>query len=606
VRTRPDGSALRIFLGVWYVVLGVSTTVLPPGPLSPEDPLVWLRGLVTVVCGLAVLWLAPVENRFVDVLGHLLVAAIQGWIAVVMIDQPGALTPSFTLLVVAIATASLPLYRLRRSRPLGGLPAFPMGVVAAAMAAVQGMATTTGADRSAIILTTAGISPQFYGVAMAVVGIAAVAVCWTGFGGRRVVAALTYPSAAFVLGVIALAGLEISSSYWILGAPGYVRVAALLLAPWSATFSIDWRGAFARTAVTVTSTAIGPLMLIVTLLLYGPGWAQGMGTTDRQLLFGLIVLLMLASVFGALFAARELTGSLEGLAQHLRRSSVDVLAQKRSSPITEVDVLRRAVVDLYDKILAQNAELQRANATKDEFLGLVSHELKTPITTILGTSALIRQRMGPGEEGIIDDLEAEADRLAGIVDNLLALARLDAGAISPAEPVLLNRIAQQETERAAKRDTTREYPFVADGEAVVEAVPEQISMVLRNFLTNAVKYSPNGSPISVHVSTAEGRAVLAVHDDGTALKAEEADKVFQPFYRSVWADRHTTGVGIGLAVCRRVAESLGGLVEVKLGADAAGGSGTEFRLELPLAASDIEVAAGPESAAEPAVASVNA
>jgi signal transduction histidine kinase len=565
-----------------------------------------LRGLVTVLCGLAVLWLAPVENRVVHLLGHLLVAAIQGWVAIVMIDQPGALTPSFTLLVVAIATAALPLYTLRRSGPLTGLPAFPMGVVAAAMAAVQGVAITTGVDRSAIILATAGVSPQAYGVAMAVVGILAVAVCWTGFGGRRVVAALTYPSAAFVLGVIVLAGLVISSSYWILGAPGYVRVIALLVAPWSATLRIDWRGAFARTAVTVTSTAIGPLMLIVTVLLYGPGWAQGMATTDRQVLFGLIVLLMLASVLGALLAARQLTGSLEGLAKHLRKSSVDALAQNRNSPITEVDVLRRAVVDLYDRILAQNAELQRANATKDEFLGLVSHELKTPITTILGASALIRQRMGPGEEGIIDDLDAEADRLAGIVDNLLALARLDAGAISSAEPVLLNRIAQQETERAARRDTTREYPFVADGEAVVEAVPEQISMVLRNFLTNAVKYSPNGSPIRVHVSTADGHAVLAVHDDGTALKADEAENVFQPFYRSAWADQHTTGVGIGLAVCRRVAEALGGLVEVKLGSDAAGGSGTEFRLQLPLAASDTEPAAEPDTDVEPALARVNA
>ena len=254
------------------------------------------------------------------------------------------------------------------------------------------------------------------------------------------------------------------------------------------------------------------------------------------------------------------------------------------------------MIELYDKILAQNAELQRANASKDEFLGLVSHELKTPITTIVTASALIRQRMGPGEEGLIDDLDAEAERLAGIVDNLLALARLDAGASSPVEPVLLNRLAQQETERAARRDTTREYPFGADGEAVVDAVPEQISMVLRNFLANAAKYSPIGSPISVRVSTGEGNAVLAVHDEGQQLKPNEVEQVFVPFYRSEWADKHTTGVGIGLAVCRRVAEALGGKVDIALGPDATGGAGTEFRLQLPLAASDVEPAPSPAPA----------
>src|SRR5207253_8400483 len=128
VRARPDGSGIRIFVGVWYVVLGASTTVLPPGPLSPEDPLVWLRGLTTVVCGLALLWLAPIENRLASLLGHLLIAAVQGAIAIVMIDQPGALTPSFTLLVIAIATAALPLYTIRRSGPLAGLPVYPLGV----------------------------------------------------------------------------------------------------------------------------------------------------------------------------------------------------------------------------------------------------------------------------------------------------------------------------------------------------------------------------------------------------------------------------------------------------------------------------------------------
>ena len=592
-------------MGVWYVVLGAAITILPPGPLSPPDQFVWLRGLATVASGLAVFWLAPIDKRWLSLLGHLVVAGVQGVFAAQIINQDGGLSGGLTLFVVAIATAVLPLYTLRGAGPVRGLPWYPMGVAAAAMCAVQGVATVTGSDRSAVILMAANLSPQVYGTAMTIVGALALAVCWTGYGGRRLVAAFTLPAAFFVLGVTVSAALAVSSSYWVLGASAYVRTAALLLAPWAAAMVIDWRSAFARTAITVTSTAIVPLMLVMTLIIYGPGWAEGISLADRQLLFGLIVLLIVASVVGALFAARELTGPLFGLAQVLRKSQVEGLSQKANSAVTEVEILRRAVVELYDKLLVRNAELTHANATKDEFLGLVSHELKTPITTILAASSLIRQRMGPGEEGLVDDLEAETDRLAAIVDNLLALARMDAGANSMAEPVLLNHLAQQETERAARRDTSRAYRFASDGEAVVDAVAEQLTMVLRNFVANSAKYSPAGSPIDVRVSTEGGDAVLAVRDTGMQLQPDEVEHLFEPFYRAKSAGKYTTGVGIGLAVCRRIAESLGGGVEVIVDREPNIAPGTEFRLRLPLAASDVEPAAEVETAplaAESAVA----
>lgn len=599
MHSRSDGSGLRIFLGVWYVVLGAAITILPPGPLSPPEPYVWLRGLATVACGLAVVWLAPIDRRWLSLLSHWIVAGVQAVFAAQLLNQAGALSNGLTLLVVAIATSTLPLYTLRSSGPIRGLPAYPLGVVAAAMGAVQGIATITGSDRSAVVLMAAGIDPQIYGTAMAIISGLAMAVCWTGSGGRRVVAALTFPSALFVLGIAISAGLFVASSYWILSVSAYVRIAALLAAPWASAVAIDWRSAFARTAITVTSTAIAPVMLIVTLVLYGPGWSESISLQDRQLLFGLIILLIVASVLGALFAARGLTGPLFGIAQLLRRSSVETLASKPDSTITEVEILRRAVVELYDKLLVQNAELVRANASKDEFLGLVSHELKTPITTILAASALIRQRMGRGEEGLIDDLEAETERLAAIVDNLLALARMDAGVNTMTEPVMLNHLVRQEVERAARRDTTREYTFAADGEAVIDAVAEQVTMVLRNFVANAAKYSPAGSAINVRVSTDGNEAVLAVHDAGVVLQPDETEHLFEPFYRAESAGKHTTGVGIGLAVCKRVAESLGGTVEVVLDREPNIAPGTEFRLRLPLAASDVE----PEPNVEQALAS---
>jgi signal transduction histidine kinase len=204
--------------------------------------------------------------------------------------------------------------------------------------------------------------------------------------------------------------------------------------------------------------------------------------------------------------------------------------------------------------------------------------------------------MGRGEEGLIDDLEAETERLAAIVDNLLALARMDAGVNSMAEPIMLNHLVREEVDRAARRDPTREYRFATDGDAVIDAVAEQITMVLRNFMANAAKYSPAGSAISVRVSTDGDDAVLAVRDSGVVLQPEEVEHLFEPFYRAASASKHTTGVGIGLAVCRRVAEALGGTVEVILDREANITAGTEFRLRLPLAASDVEPAPAIEQA----------
>ena len=105
-------------------------------------------------------------------------------------------------------------------------------------------------------------------------------------------------------------------------------------------------------------------------------------------------------------------------------------------------------------------------------------------------------------------------------------------------------------------------------------------MIVRNFVSNAVKYSPPRSPISVRVGTLDGEGIITVHDVGDSLSREEAERVFDAFYRTPVAEKTAHGVGIGLAVCRRIAESLGGDVDVVLE------SGTAFTLRLPLAIVD--------------------
>jgi K+-sensing histidine kinase KdpD len=106
----------------------------------------------------------------------------------------------------------------------------------------------------------------------------------------------------------------------------------------------------------------------------------------------------------------------------------------------------------------------------------------------------------------------------------------------------------------ARREPERSFSVDSDAGVVVDAVPEPISMVVRNYLSNAVKYSPPGTPIAVRVTTKAGMAVLAVHDAGHGLAPDQAGRVFDAFYRSTAGASTAHAIGIGLTVCRRVVD----------------------------------------------------
>lgn len=236
------------------------------------------------------------------------------------------------------------------------------------------------------------------------------------------------------------------------------------------------------------------------------------------------------------------------------------------------------------KLEALNEELERANAAKDEFLGLVSHELKTPITSILAAAAMLKRRLSDADESFLaDDVLSESSRLAGIVDNLLALARLDAGQQPEHEPLVLDRVL-----RTAVRAIRHEYPdrnvsVVSEPNVVVEANPDQLAMVLQNYLANALKYSPAPTPVEATASSRYGQAVVEVMDRGIGIDDEDLGRLYEPFYRGGAAAR-VAGMGIGLTVCRRIVESLGGTVS----AAPRPGGGSVFSFTLPLARVDVE------------------
>jgi PAS domain S-box-containing protein len=214
-------------------------------------------------------------------------------------------------------------------------------------------------------------------------------------------------------------------------------------------------------------------------------------------------------------------------------------------------------------------ELRRANEAKDEFLGLMSHELRTPLSTIFGGARLLRTRQSqldePSKEELLTDIEEESERLHRIVEDLLALARVQLGQQAAVEPVLVQRLAQRVVEASRRRHPTRQIDLIAPEEVdVVAADPTYVEQVVRNLLANALKYSPPEEAIEVRLEQNGGSEVkVMVLDRGPGIPSDETEQIFDRFYRANSTAKTTRGLGMGLTVSKRLVEALSGEIWAK-------------------------------------------
>lgn len=231
-------------------------------------------------------------------------------------------------------------------------------------------------------------------------------------------------------------------------------------------------------------------------------------------------------------------------------------------------------------ILEQTAlDLRAANEVKDEFLGLVSHELKTPLTTIVLDAGLLRSR---GDQLDLEmrtmmaaEIADEGQRLARIIDNLLVLAR---GGEVTTEPVLLGRLVKRVITRHQSLHPDRGIAVEIEPDVVVTAQPLHIEQVVLNLLSNAEKYSPPRTTIRVSVRRGDGEAEVSVADHGAGISDAEVDHIFGAFYRSPSTAGEQPGIGVGLAVCKRLVEAQSGRIWVSRRED----GGAQFSFTLPL------------------------
>jgi two-component system sensor histidine kinase KdpD len=205
------------------------------------------------------------------------------------------------------------------------------------------------------------------------------------------------------------------------------------------------------------------------------------------------------------------------------------------------------------------------------------------VTTIFGNARLLRDRAGrlsrADREAMIDDIAGDSERLLGIVENLLLLTRLESGAEVELEPQVLAHVVRKAVDSYRGRHPRRTVRLLGEPRhIIVEADQGYLEMILENLLSNADKYSPVDAVIEVAVLTSANEARVHVLDRGIGIEESEIERIFTPFYRAESARNTGSGVGIGLAVCRRVVEALGG----RIWAARRQGGGSEIGFALPI------------------------
>jgi two-component system sensor histidine kinase KdpD len=248
--------------------------------------------------------------------------------------------------------------------------------------------------------------------------------------------------------------------------------------------------------------------------------------------------------------------------------------------------LERAAT-MSDELHRRVTREQQQSELRDAFNSIVSHELRTPITAIYGGAKVLARRNRELDETtrqeLIDDLEAEADRLYRLVEDLLVLSRSEYGTVERAdEPVALTRVV----ERVARSEQAR-WPgvrFAVKAAPVPTARGDEtyVEQVTRNLLSNAAKYSPAGSTVEVEIDEDAEGVRARVLDSGVGIKADEAERLFELYYRSPATAQMVGGAGIGLYACRALVDAMGG----RIWAAARPGGGAEFGFALQRYAED--------------------
>lgn len=243
---------------------------------------------------------------------------------------------------------------------------------------------------------------------------------------------------------------------------------------------------------------------------------------------------------------------------------------------------------LYQRLVQTAEELSQLNRLKDDFISTVSHELKTPLTTIKGfASVLASEAAGPLEDQqkkFLGIIHAAVERLQALIHQLLDVSKLEAGGVrmvfkSVSLSQIIRKCLQGNSLQMAQKRVGLKASIPA-GLPQVRADASWMSQVLDNLLTNAIKFTPGGGRIGISVLDKGQYVLVSVEDSGIGIPAEEKNRIFDKFYRvPAHAEMNQPGTGLGLAIAKSVVEQHGG----KIWVDSEPGKGSRFSFVLPVA-----------------------
>jgi signal transduction histidine kinase len=250
--------------------------------------------------------------------------------------------------------------------------------------------------------------------------------------------------------------------------------------------------------------------------------------------------------------------------------------------------------DLIDQSERQNAELavrkhaleravgeaEAANRAKDNFLAVLSHELRTPLSTIIAGLHVLRQIGGPDERAwhTREAIERQANHLSRMADDLLDMKKIVTGVLAlERKPCDLADVVAGFLATFNEAGRFKQHTLSVDAESVwVNGDAMRLQQIVSNLLSNAVKYTPAGGSIHVSVKGEGGDAVLRVRDTGIGISPDLAPRMFELFVQG--DPRGRSGLGIGLAIVRRLVEGHGGTVEASSDGHR---KGSTFTVRLP-------------------------
>jgi signal transduction histidine kinase len=234
------------------------------------------------------------------------------------------------------------------------------------------------------------------------------------------------------------------------------------------------------------------------------------------------------------------------------------------------------------QLILQNEQLREGERHKRDLISMVSHELRTPLAAVLGFTALLLERDFPPDEQrrYLEIIDAQARRLAALAGDFLDVELLAGGALTIVRtPFDLVELVHEQTELFFLQPASHRLSLDTPGRPlVVDGDRDRLSQVVGNLLSNAIKYSPSDGEVRVSVRAEGHDAVVAVSDDGIGISAEDAERVFEKFFRAPDASSTVGGTGLGLAVARDIVTSHQGTLEV----ESTPGAGSTFVVRLPL------------------------